>query len=229
MKAEDNILTANNIQRTFKTAEGTLTVLKGVGFTLKPGETASIMGASGVGKSTLLHILGGLDKPTGGEVTISGEPLKGKSETALAKFRNKRVGFIFQYHYLLEDFTAAENVMIPMLVAGENKVTAMPKAEQLLAEVGLEDRRTHRPSQLSGGEQQRIAVARALANEPKLLFADEPSGNLDTQTGRMLHQLFDRLNKEKQIAFVIATHNQELAAQCQYQYRLENGSLTTLG
>lgn len=221
-------MTASQIARTFETADGPLTVLKGVDLSVETGTTASIVGASGVGKSTLLHILGGLDKPNEGSIQINGEMLTGKSEKSLARFRNSHVGFVFQFHYLLEDFTALENVMIPMLVAGKSKIDASRKAEQLLGDVGLKDRQNHRPAQLSGGEQQRVAVARALANDPKLVLADEPSGNLDIATGRMLHELFLRLNEDKQIAFVIATHNLELAELCHFRYNIVDGKLSAV-
>lgn len=223
MNDNGKILTANGIKRKFITNDGALEVLKGVDFELETSQTASIIGASGVGKSTLLHILGGLDKPSEGELQINGISLKGKSETDLAIFRNKNVGFIFQFHYLMSDFDALENVMIPMLVSGETKSEATGKAELLLDLVGLKDRMNHRPDQLSGGEQQRVAVARALANDPKLVMADEPSGNLDTDTGRMLHELFLKLNDEKKTAFIIATHNKELAEQCHHRYEMKDG------
>ena len=149
----------------------------------------AVTGASGVGKSTLLHILGGLDRPSKGRVTVSRTSFEGLSEADLARFRNRKVGFVFQFHYLLDDFKALENVMIPMILGGRSHPEAARRGELLLEQVGLKDRMTHRPKQLSGGEQQRVAVARALANEPEIVLADEPSGNLDTATGRKLHDL----------------------------------------
>ena len=197
--------------------------MQGVNLNIKKNEIAAVTGASGVGKSTLLHILGGLDRPTAGEVIINGVSLNGKSEQTLAQFRNKEIGFVFQFHYLLEGFTALENVMMPMLIAGKGKNTAIGKGEHLLELVGLKERVHHRPSQLSGGEQQRVAVARALANDPKIVLADEPSGNLDTSTGRKLHDLLFDLNKENDVSFLIATHNMELADKCHRHFSMLEG------
>ena len=219
------ILAAEDIHRDFQTADGPLSVLKGISLKVNKGQMAVIMGASGVGKSTLLHILGGLDRPTRGEVSVGNVSFNDKSEEALARFRNKKVGFVFQHHYLLEDFTAVENVMIPLLLAGCKRSHALAKGELLLEEVGLIDRRSHRPQQLSGGEQQRVAVARALANDPEIVLADEPSGNLDTTTGRSLHDLLFRLRAEKQTTFLIATHNTELADRCECRFRMVDGRL----
>lgn len=225
MNSSDTILKAVDVHREFRTAEATLHVLRGVTLTMPKGEMVAVTGASGVGKSTLLHLLGGLDRPTTGSVEINGVPLTGKSETQLASFRNRNVGFVFQFHYLMEDFTALENVMIPMLVAGKRRQDACRQAEQLLTMVGLRDRISHRPTQLSGGEQQRVAVARALANDPQIVLADEPSGDLDSATGRMLHDLLFRLNREQNIAFLIATHNRELADGCHRTLAIVEGQL----
>ncbi len=219
------LLAAIDVYREFRTADGNLPVLKGISLTVAQREMVAITGASGVGKSTLLHVLGGLDRPTRGEVTIGGMSFTGQSEEALAKFRNRKVGFVFQFHYLLEDFTALENVMIPMLISGKDKGEAQRQGELILEEVGLTGRRHHRPRQLSGGEQQRVAVARALANSPDIVLADEPSGNLDTATGRMLHDLLFRLNSEKNITFVIATHNREFAEKCNRELRMVDGRM----
>ena len=164
-------------------------VLKGVDITLNRGAMVAVIGESGVGKSTLLHILGGLDRPTAGEIEIDNDPFLNKNESELATYRNANIGFVFQHHYLLEDFTALENVMIPALISGKSRPDATGISEQLLSDVGLSDRMTHYPGQLSGGEQQRVAVARALVNEPKVVLADEPSGNLDIKTGEKLHRL----------------------------------------
>lgn len=223
---QNTVLLAENIHREFETANSVLPVLRGINLTLEKGETAAITGASGVGKSTLLHILGGLDKPTSGRVRISDLALEGKSETELARFRNKKVGFVFQFHYLLEDFSALENVMVPMFLAGADKRSAKERAERILGRVGLIDRAAHRPHQLSGGEQQRVAVARALANDPEILLADEPSGNLDTATGNRLHDLMFELNEDRRTSLVIATHNRELASRCQREFRMADGKLT---
>ncbi|UCD65266.1 MAG: ABC transporter ATP-binding protein [Candidatus Zixiibacteriota bacterium] len=220
------MLAAHQIHREFPTTGGPLPVLKGIDLDVARRETVAVTGASGVGKSTLLHILGGLDRPTKGEVVISGVSLSRQSEKALAMFRNEKVGFVFQFHYLLEDFSARENVAIPLLVAGRGKSEAMSRGELLLGLVGLKDRADHRPHQLSGGEQQRVAVARALANDPDIVLADEPSGNLDTATGRKLHDLLFELNSQQGTTFLIATHNRELAGRCERKLEIVDGVLT---
>ncbi len=220
------LLAAQGIRREFMTSEGTLEVLKGVNLNIYKGDMAVIVGESGVGKSTLLHILGGLDRPSQGSLMVQGESFTDKNETELARFRNKNLGFVFQHHYLLEDFTALENTMMPGLIAGLSKAQAAEAAEQLLAEVGLENRKHHRPRQLSGGEQQRVAVARALANMPKIVIADEPSGNLDIKTGEKLHRLLARLNETRGVTFLIATHNIDLAKSCRRVVKLEGGLLS---
>ena len=225
MEQREIVLTASNIFREFQTAEGVLPVLKGLSLEINKGEMASVTGASGVGKSTLLHVLGGLDRPTSGEIKLGNIGLGSQSEKELARLRNSKVGFVFQSHYLLDDFTALENVMIPMLLGGRSSNQAIAKAELLLQKVSLIDRRSHRPKQLSGGEQQRVAVARSLANDPEIVLADEPSGNLDTATGRKLHDLLFSLNAEKSTSFVIATHNEELAQSCHRRFRMMDGKL----
>ena len=225
MNSNDTIVTASNLHRRFQSPETTLHVLRGVSLSVKKGEMIAVTGASGVGKSTLLHLLGGLDRPTEGEVRINDTRLNEKSEKELAAFRNRNVGFVFQFHYLLEDFSALENVMIPMLVAGHRRPEAERQGERLLDLVGLTSRKSHRPTQLSGGEQQRVAVARALANNPRLVLADEPSGDLDTTTGRMLHDLLFQLNREHQTTFLIATHNMELAEGCHRRMKIVNGQV----
>ena len=222
---KENILSAVDIHREFQTVETRLQVLKGITFNLQRSEMVAVIGASGVGKSTLLHILGGLDRPSAGEVFIDGHSLSGRSERWLARFRNARVGFVFQHHYLMEDFTALENVMMPLIVADTTRGKARSKGEQLLERVGLTSRKSHLPRQLSGGEQQRVAVARALANEPEIVLADEPSGNLDTSTGRALHELLFRLNADDGVTFLIATHNRELARGCDRRLEITDGSI----
>ena len=217
------VLTAIDVHRSFQTAEAELHVLRGVNLQVKPAEMVAVTGVSGVGKSTLLHILGGLDRPTSGSARIGETELASKSETELAHLRNEKIGFVFQFHYLLEDFTALENVMIPLLVSGKSHSEARKRAEQLLEMVGLRDRRTHRPKQLSGGEQQRVAVARALANDSEIVMADEPSGNLDIETGRKLHELLFELNRTRKTTFLIATHNRELAAKCHRELEIIDG------
>jgi len=217
------ILRSDDIHRGFDTPLGRIEVLKGATLELQRGEMAAILGVSGVGKTTLLHILGGLDRPDRGEVFFDEQPYSPLSEARLAAFRNRHVGFVFQFHYLLAEFTALENVMMPLLIASHSPGEAQRRAELLLAEVGLKDRVGHRPAALSGGEQQRVAVARALATDPELVIADEPSGNLDTETGHALHQLLVDLNRTKRTTFLIATHNQPLAAMCSRTIRLEDG------
>lgn len=225
MEPADTILAATDLHREFQTARGTLPVLRGVTLEIEKGQIAAVTGASGVGKSTLLHLLGGLDRPNNGEITINQYSLGKMDETDLARFRNQRVGFVFQFHYLLADFSALENVMIPLILAGKSQPEARQRGELLLENVGLIDRKTHRPHELSGGEQQRVAVARALANEPDIVLADEPSGNLDTGTGRKLHDLLFRLNSDNSTTFLIATHNRELAAICHREFRMADGRL----
>ncbi|MCD6250376.1 MAG: ABC transporter ATP-binding protein [candidate division Zixibacteria bacterium] len=226
MDSTNCILSATDVCREFKTAEGTLLVLNGISLEVKKGQMTAVTGASGVGKSTLLHLLGGLDRPTRGEVTIGGASLAGMNEAELARFRNKKVGFVFQFHYLLDDFTALENVTIPIILAGCSHAEATRRGELLIDQVGLSDRQTHRPKELSGGEQQRVAVARALANEPEIVLADEPTGNLDTATGRRLHELLFELSEKNNTSFLVATHNRELADRCDYEYLLADGKLS---
>ncbi len=197
--------------------------MQGVDLELVRGEMVAVLGASGVGKTTLLHILGGLDRPDQGEIRFNDRSYTGMSETDLALFRNRHVGFVFQFHYLLAEFSAVENVMMPLLIAGRPASEAQERAELLLTEVGLKERMGHRPAELSGGEQQRVAVARALAMEPELVLADEPSGNLDVETGHDLHTLLVELNRTKRTTFLIATHNQRLAEMTHRVVRLREG------
>lgn len=222
-REDGGILRSENIHRGFTTPQGRIEVLKGVNLELARGEMVAILGVSGVGKTTLLHILGGLDRPDQGEVFFDGKPYAPMSETELAVFRNRHVGFVFQFHYLLAEFTALENVMMPLLIAARPHREARRRAELLLSEVGLSNRREHLPVALSGGERQRVAVARALAMEPELVIADEPSGNLDTETGHQLHELLVDLNRSKNTTFLIATHNQPLAELSDRIVRLSDG------
>ncbi|MEJ2502177.1 MAG: ABC transporter ATP-binding protein [Gemmatimonadota bacterium] len=205
-----------------------LVVLDGVDLTVGRGEAVAIVGASGAGKSTLLHLLGGLDRPSAGEVVVGGLSLAALSSDELAAFRNERIGFVFQFHHLLREFTAEENVMMPQLIAGTDRAPARRRARALLDQVGLSERLSHRPGELSGGEQQRVAVARALANGPAVLLADEPSGNLDTQTSERLHELFFRLRAEHGVALVLVTHNRELADRTDRVLRVKDGALESL-
>ena len=200
-------------------------MLDGVEIEVAAGEAVAVIGASGAGKSTLLHLLGGLDRPTAGEVLLDGRDLAAVPERELAALRNRRIGFVFQFHHLLREFSALENVMMPQLIGGVERARAAERAQELLAEVGLGGRLSHRPSQLSGGEQQRVAVARALANRPVLLIADEPSGNLDTHTAEQLHDLFFRLRADHGVAMVLATHNRELADRADRILSLKEGQI----
>ena len=218
-----------SLRRVYRGGGGSeLVVLDGVDLEVAPGEAVAIIGASGAGKSTLLHLLGGLDRPTSGTVTVAGRRLNDLNGDALASFRNRVIGFVFQFHHLLREFTAEENVMMPQLIAGTDEEAARVRARALLDEVGLSARRTHRPTQLSGGEQQRVAVARALVNQPAVLLADEPSGNLDTHTSEQLHDLFFRLRAEHGVALVLATHNRELADRTDRVLRVKDGLLHSL-
>ena len=201
------MLKAQSIHKSY----GQLQILKGVDFTVDKGEIVTIVGASGAGKSTLLNILGTLDKPDSGQLFINDVELNKLSNKNLSAFRNKEIGFIFQFHHLLVEFNALENVCIPAYIAGTSRAAAEKRATELLQLLGLGDRLTHKPNQLSGGEQQRVAVARALVNNPALIFADEPSGNLDSANATELHQLFVQLRDEFNQAFVIVTHNKDLA------------------
>lgn len=204
---------------------GSLEVLKGIDLHIDKKEIVSIVGASGAGKSTLLHIIGTLDKADKGQLVIDGTEVNKLSDTALAAFRNKRIGFVFQFHHLLPEFTAIENICIPAYIAGTGKKEATEKAMKLLEYLNLTQRKDHKPSELSGGEQQRIAVARALINEPAVVLADEPSGNLDSKSAQELHQLFFRLRDEMGQTFVIVTHNPELAAMSDRTIAIKDGSV----
>ena len=202
---------------------GDLPVLKGVDLHVAKGEVVSIVGASGAGKTTLLQILGTLERPDSGSLTISGQDVTGLSSNALSAFRNQHIGFVFQFHHLLPEFTALENVMMPGLIAGKSMAECTPRAEQLLQRLSVLPRKTHKPSQLSGGEQQRMAVARALFNNPSVVLADEPSGNLDSAHAKELHQLFFDLRKELGQTFVIVTHNEELAEMADRRLVMKDG------
>jgi lipoprotein-releasing system ATP-binding protein len=207
---------------------GVITVFDGVDFQVERGEMVAIIGASGAGKSTLLHLLGALDRPTAGRVLIGGRALEGMDDDAVSTLRNRTVGFVFQFHHLLREFTALENVMMPLRIAGIEESVARDRALGLLERVGLAGRVHHRPSELSGGEQQRTAVARALAADPAVLLADEPSGNLDHHNSERLHELFAQLSSELEIAMVIVTHNRSLAARADRILQLEDGRLTQI-
>lgn len=222
---EDIILETKNLSKSFATVSGELKILSDLNLTVRRGDFVAITGASGVGKSTLLHILGGLDLPTAGSLSVAGQRIDNLSEAQLSEYRNKKCGFVFQYHYLLEEFDAVENVMMPLLVRGESRNNCRASAVTLLDEVGLGQRLDHRPAQLSGGECQRAAVARAMAGAPEILIADEPTGNLDHETAETLHELLARLNEQKNMTIIVATHDLSLADRASRRYRLSDGQL----
>ena len=218
------MIKAIDLHKTFATPQS-LHVLKGIHLDIRASELLCIVGASGAGKSTFLHILGTLDRPTSGTVEFEGEDLFRLTDQQLADFRNRKVGFVFQFHHLLPEFTALENTMMPALIKGENRREAAQRAMELLAEVGLAERWMHRPGELSGGEQQRVAVARALILEPRLVLADEPTGNLDTHTGEEVFALIKDLNRQRGITFVLVTHNEKLSAQADRVVRMVDGKI----
>ncbi|WP_116107882.1 ABC transporter ATP-binding protein [Lewinella sp. IMCC34191] len=215
------MLEATNIRKSY----GDLDVLRGVDLSIRAAEVVSIVGKSGAGKSTLLHILGTLDRPDTGQLTIKGEDVFGMRDARLAAFRNERIGFVFQFHHLLPEFTALENVCIPAYIGNRDQQLAEQRGRELLSYLGLKNRSDHKPRQLSGGEQQRVAVARALMNEPAIVFADEPSGNLDSANSRELHDLLFRLRDDFAQSFVIVTHNEELASMSDRRLEMIDGIL----
>lgn len=221
------VLESHDLHKTYVGGDGgIINVLSGVDLSVSAREMVAIVGASGAGKSTLLHVLGALEKPTRGYVVIGGEPINGLSEEQLAALRNRSVGFVFQFHHLLREFTALENVMMPLRIAGRTVAQARSRAEELLARVGLSGRMHHLPSELSGGEQQRTAVARALAMDPRIVLADEPSGNLDLANGEMLHELLTEVVNDLEIGMVVVTHNRSLASRASRVLLLEGGRLS---
>ena len=219
------LLSCQNITKFYQEGTQQTEVLKQVSFSMQPSELVAIVGSSGSGKSTLLHTLGGLDQPSSGEVFIKGQSLQQMSPNALAKLRNQYLGFVYQFHHLMADFTALENVMMPMLIGQQNKTEAQERAEQILSAVGLQHRISHRPSALSGGERQRVAIARAWVNNPALVLADEPTGNLDHKTTESIFELIQQLNQEKQIAFLLVTHDLNLAEKLNRRLIMQDGVL----
>lgn len=216
------MIIAKNIHKSYNSLE----ILKGVDLEIKPSEVVSIVGSSGAGKTTLLTILGTLDRPTLGEVLIDGQNVFAMNDKKLAAFRNQNIGFVFQFHHLLPEFNSLENICIPAFIAKKSKKEAETKAMELLELFNLKDRATHKPSELSGGEQQRVAVARALINNPKVIFADEPSGNLDSNNANELHQLFFKLRDQLKQTFVIVTHNNELAKMADRMLIMKDGRIS---
>lgn len=211
------------LKKSFFLPAGEVKVLNGIDLSISRGEMLAIVGVSGAGKSTLLHIMGTLDEPTSGNVLYEGRDVFSLDDYSLAGFRNKSIGFVFQFHHLLPEFTAIENVLMPGLINMSGYKEIKERAEMLLGELGLSERKNHRPGELSGGEQQRVAVARALINEPKVVLADEPTGNLDTHTGEELFKLLLHLNEKKRITFVIVTHNESLSRQCHRVLEMVDG------
>jgi lipoprotein-releasing system ATP-binding protein len=217
------LIRAQEVFKSFGNKTKRVEVLKGINLVFEQGERAAIVGASGVGKTTLLHVLGTLDRPTSGKVFYQGKDIFQMGEKGLAHFRNREIGFVFQFHHLLPEFNAIENTMMPCLIQGSTKKEASLRAESILTLVGLKDRLSHKPGELSGGEQQRVAVARALVLEPKVLLADEPTGNLDTRTGESVFDLLNELNQIKGVTLLVVTHNLKLAEKMSRQIHLVDG------
>ncbi|NOY52388.1 MAG: ABC transporter ATP-binding protein [Deltaproteobacteria bacterium] len=224
--ATDNVLIkVRGLEKSFQSGTKKLEVLKGIDFTIRTGEMMAVCGASGVGKSTFLHILGTLERPTAGQVLYGEKDIFSLDNGALSQFRNRDIGFVFQFHHLLPEFTAMENVIMPHLIAGASRRACLARGREQLAEVGLEDRAEHKPGELSGGEQQRVAIARALCMNPKIVFADEPTGNLDTTTGESVHELLKEINRKQNVTFVLATHNEDLARKSDRIVQMVDGKI----
>ncbi len=223
--SSEYILSARDIHKTFEDGKKYVEVLKGVDIKVKPAEMVAIVGTSGSGKSTLLHILGGLDSPDKGLVMVAGQDIHQLNIKEQGDLRNKHLGFVYQFHHLLAEFTALENVTIPLIIAGLSEQKARHRAQQIIAKVGLADRASHNPSELSGGERQRIAIARAMVTKPSCILADEPTGNLDRKTAESINQLMFELNRDEETSFLIVSHDLQLAQQMQKRYHLDNGIL----
>lgn len=226
MNENDDILMIENLEKTYKTSSETLTILKDLNMNIKRGTKCVIVGRSGSGKSTLLNIIGGLDSATSGSVLVDGKNITSLSEDNLTNYRQKFLGLIFQFHYLLKDFTALENVFLPSYMAGVSKKDAMEKAKSLLNDVGLSDRADHLPSQLSGGERQRVAVARCLINDPELILADEPTGNLDPANAALIGDLLFSMADRYKKTLILVTHDMKIASKGDVRYFIQNGALT---
>lgn len=227
MAQTDTILSGTNIIKTYpqKTGDGALTVLDNVSISISRGSVVSVIGASGSGKSTLLHVLGGLDSPDSGDVLWNGKHIYTMDDESLADFRNTQLGFVFQFHHLLPEFTALENVMMPALISGKDFSTAKSRASELLEQFGIPSRAEHRPTQLSGGEQQRVAMARALMNKPELILADEPTGNLDEENTDILLDMLFELRKVENVSILLITHEKDIAGRSDIIYQLSKGKL----
>ncbi len=221
------VLECKNLNKNFIDGKKQLQVLNNVNMQIKPGAQVAIMGRSGSGKSTLLQLLGGLDNPTSGEVLINGQDILALNESARARLRNKSIGFIYQMHHLLAEFTALENIALPMLISDISTAQALQQAKQLIKAVGLTDRSEHRPAQLSGGERQRIAIARSLAMRPECVLADEPTGNLDAESAELALRLMQELNRDRGTTFIVVTHDPDLAARLDHTYYLQDGVLSS--
>lgn len=223
------LLQVTDLHKSFGTKAGKVDVLNGIDLDVAAGETIALIGASGAGKSTLLHIMGTLDRPTSGQVLFNGEDVFRSNDGALAQFRNRSIGFVFQFHHLLPEFTALENTMLPALISGMKKGEAARIAGELLRDVGLSHRLTHRPGELSGGEQQRVAIARALVLSPRLLLADEPTGNLDMKTSDEVHDLLEEIHRDKGVTLIIVTHNERLAVRMHRTIGMVDGRIEQSG
>jgi lipoprotein-releasing system ATP-binding protein len=217
------LITVRKLEKFFVNNQHRVEVLKNLDLELRHRDTLAVVGASGSGKSTLLHILGTLDRPSGGQVLFEGQNIFQQSATDQARFRNQKIGFVFQFHHLLPEFTALENTMMPLLIAGEGNREARGRAEEILNQLGLKERLFHRIGELSGGEQQRVAIARALVRAPQLILADEPTGNLDRKTGLQIIELFNQLNQEKGVTFLMVTHNQDLSRRFKRNVEIVDG------
>jgi lipoprotein-releasing system ATP-binding protein len=221
----NNLLEVRDLHKSYGSGGSRVDVLKGIDLNVAPGETIALVGASGAGKSTLMHVMGTIDTPTSGVVKFDGEEVFKMGGAALAAFRNLSIGFVFQFHHLLPEFSALENAMMPMLIGGMKRAEAEPVAAQLLKDVGLAHRMTHKPGELSGGEQQRVAIARALVRSPKLLLADEPTGNLDMKTSDEVHELLMEIHRKRGLTLIIVTHNEKLAAKMARTIRMADGKI----
>ena len=224
----NSVVKTVNLGKEYPLPDGVLRVFQGIDFEIQEGDLVAIMGMSGVGKTTLLNLLGGLDRSSEGQILFDGEDLRTKDNRELAEIRNKKIGFVFQFYHLLPEFTTLENIAFPLLIKGLEKKEALDRAQAMLREVLLEEKARIKPGQLSGGEQQRVAIARALVNEPKLLLADEPTGNMDWKTGQAILELIQDLHQKKGLSSVIVTHNEKVARFCHKAYLMESGSLKLL-